>query len=119
MSAISRLRAFKKFMAELFSRPVREWIYSVSTATVPLLGYVGWKEDNITVFILGIINAMFVSTVARLNTNKSSVVTPDGTVRDTPSIPAATKAVVEASQDQPLTTVKTPVKKAVPRKRTP
>jgi len=74
MSAITRLRAFKRFMRELFSLPVRQWIYSVSTATVPLLAYIGWKEDSLTVYIVGILNAMFATTVARINTTKPTEV---------------------------------------------
>lgn len=48
----------------------RKWIYGVSLATIPVLVGFGWLDDNMAPAILGLVNAVFVGSLALSNVPK-------------------------------------------------
>lgn len=57
-------------MKNLFTRPVRKYIYAVSVAATPLLIYVGWVDPKAAPLALGFILAL-------LNLSPNEVATSD------------------------------------------
>lgn len=88
----------------IFTPAVRQWLYGVFAAVSFALGVFGVLSAEKLNALMFVVSAILL--MANLNTNRAKVVTPDGVIHDTPSVPTATDEVVEAESDEPLVTVK-------------
>lgn len=98
----------------VFTPAVRQWLYRIAYAASFVLATFGVLDEQKLSALLYLVGAILV--MADVNVNRAKVVTPDGEIHDTPSVPSASAAVVAAESDEPLVTVKTPVKKAPAKK---